>query len=51
MLTVDQPVVDWSAMARAQGVDATRVTDLDGLIEAMRRGLATKGPSLIEVVI
>ena len=51
MLTVDQPVVDWSAMARAQGVDATRVTDVDGLIEAMRRGLATKGPSLIEVVI
>lgn len=51
MLTVDQPVIDWSAMARAQGVDSTRVTDLDGLIEAMRRGLATKGPSLIEVVI
>lgn len=51
MLTVDQPVIDWSAMARAQGVDSTRVTDLDGLVEAIRRGVATKGPSLVEVVI
>jgi acetolactate synthase-1/2/3 large subunit len=51
MLTVDQPVLDWTGLARAQGVDATRVTDLDGLVQAMRRGLATKGPSLIEVVV
>lgn len=51
MLTVDQPVIDWAALARAQGVDATRVTDLAGLIDAIRRGLSTKGPSFVEVVI
>ena len=51
MLSVDQPMLDWTALARAQGVDASRVTDLAGLVAAMQRGLSTKGPSLIEVVL
>jgi acetolactate synthase-1/2/3 large subunit len=51
MLSVDQPTLDWAGLARAQGVDAVRVGDLDGFVTALRRGLATKGPYLIEVAI
>ncbi|MFA7506208.1 MAG: acetolactate synthase large subunit [Burkholderiaceae bacterium] len=51
MLTVDQPVIDWAALARAQGVEATRVSDLASLVDALRSGLSSKGPRLVEVVL
>lgn len=51
MLTVDRPVLDWAGLARAQGVDSVRVTDLAGFTDALRRGLSTRGPFLVEVVI
>ncbi|MCP5267071.1 MAG: acetolactate synthase large subunit [Burkholderiaceae bacterium] len=51
MLTVDQPVLDFVALASGQGIAAERVTDVDGLVAAMRRGLGERGPRLIEVVL
>ena len=51
MLTVDQPSLDWVSIAKGLGVPATRVVDLDGFVAAMKRGLAERGPALIEVVL
>jgi len=51
MLTLDRPDPDWLAIARGFGVEAGRVTDLDGLVREFRRGLASSGPYLIEVVL
>lgn len=51
MLTVDQPLLDWTRLARAQGMGAVRVSALDEFIAAMRRGLATRGPQLIEIML
>ena len=50
MLTLDRPALDWVALARGHGVDATRADDLDQLAAAFGRALATPGPLLIEVV-
>jgi acetolactate synthase-1/2/3 large subunit len=51
LLTIDRPTIDWVALAKAQGVEGGRATDLESLAREMRRGLASQGPYLIEVVI
>jgi acetolactate synthase-1/2/3 large subunit len=48
---LSNPDIDFVAIARGMGVDATRVTDNDGLVTALQRSLATPGPSLIEVLL
>jgi len=51
MLTLDRPDLDWQALARGHGVEAGQANTLDELITQMRRGLASKGPYLIEVLL
>jgi len=51
MLTLDRPDPDWVAIARGYGVDASRATDLEGLMREMKRALAVNGPYLVELVI
>jgi acetolactate synthase-1/2/3 large subunit len=51
MLTLDRPDLDWISLARGHGVDAGRATTLDELAAQVRRGLAVKGPYLVEVVL
>jgi acetolactate synthase I/II/III large subunit len=51
MLTLDRPALDWVSLAKGHGVEAGRVTDLDGLGVQMKRALARPGPYLIEVVL
>ena len=51
MLTVDGPGLDWLQIARGQGVEAGRATDMDAFAREIRRGLAVKGPYLVELVI
>ena len=51
MLSLDDPAVDWVALARGYGVEATRVETLAGLIDAMRAALPRRGPFLIEVAL
>ena len=50
MLTLDRPDLDWRSIARGHGVDAGQATTLDELAVQLKRGLATSGPYLIELV-
>ena len=50
MLTLDRPHLDWLSIARGHGVEAGQATTLDELAVQLRRGLATTGPYLIELV-
>lgn len=51
MLNLDRPTVDWVGLARSMGVEAGRATDLGQLAGEIRRGLASKGPYLVEAVL
>ncbi len=51
MLTLDRPDLDWVSIAAGMGVEAEKAHDADELCRAFERGLAIKGPYLVEVVI
>jgi len=51
MLTLDRPTLDWVALARGEGVDAGRATNLDEFANELNYGFASDGPYLIELVI
>jgi acetolactate synthase-1/2/3 large subunit len=51
MLTLDRPDLDWVSLAKGHGVEAGRATTLDELAREFKRGIASKGPYLIEVVL
>jgi acetolactate synthase I/II/III large subunit len=50
VLCIDNPTLDWGALANGHGVTASRVDNLDSLASEFRRALASHGPNLIEVV-
>ena len=50
MLTLDRPHLDWVAMARGHGVDAGRATTLEELAVELRRGFASNGPYVVELL-
>ena len=50
MFDVENPTLDWVALAKGHGVPATRCDDIDSFVKVLRAGLADSGPSLIEVV-
>jgi len=45
------PVLDWVALARGMGVPAERAETADELVAALRRSLATPGPTLLEALV
>ncbi|MFP1645355.1 acetolactate synthase large subunit [Pontitalea aquivivens] len=49
MLSLDRPGVDWVKVAESFGVNATAVTTLEGLHDALTRALSLDGPCLIDV--
>jgi len=49
MFDVEKPVLDWVALAQGHGVPGTRVDTAEGFAKALRGGLSSDGPSLIEV--
>jgi len=49
MLDLDNPAIDFCALARAQGVPAVKVTTAEDLTTALERSYARPGPSFIEV--
>jgi acetolactate synthase-1/2/3 large subunit len=49
MLSLDRPAIDWMNMSKSLGVEATRANDCDSLVRALRHGLASNGPYLIEL--
>jgi len=51
MLTIGRPDLDWVALAKGHGVEAGRATTLEELAREFKRGIASSGPYLIEVVL
>jgi acetolactate synthase-1/2/3 large subunit len=51
MLSIGTPSIDWVAMAKSMGVEASRAVDCAQLSKSIDAGLKSKGPYLIEVVV
>jgi acetolactate synthase-1/2/3 large subunit len=51
MLEIGRPDLDWVALARGMGVPAHRADTLDDLARHTAAGLASGGPSLVELVL
>jgi acetolactate synthase I/II/III large subunit len=51
MLSIGNPSIDWVAMAKSMGVEASRAVDCAQLSKAIDAGLKSKGPYLIEVAV
>jgi acetolactate synthase-1/2/3 large subunit len=48
MLDIDNPTLDFVALAKGMGMGATRVVTAEDLCRAVERGIADPGPTLIE---
>lgn len=51
MLSIDRPNLNWVAMAKGMGVEASRANNAEELAKAMDAGLHSEGPYLIEVAL
>ena len=51
MLDIGRPDLDWIALARGMGVEATRATTVDEFNRQLASALGTRGPRLIEAVL
>ena len=51
MLSINRPDLDWVAMARGMGVEASRANTCEQLAKAIDAGLRSKGPYLIQVTV
>jgi acetolactate synthase-1/2/3 large subunit len=51
MLDIDRPTLDFVSLARGMGVPGERAEDMDEFNTALARGLAHKGPYLVEVML
>jgi acetolactate synthase-1/2/3 large subunit len=51
MLEIGRPDLDWTKLANAQGVAASRATTLDEFATHLRAALAERGPHLVEVML
>ncbi len=51
MISLDHPALDWVKLSEGMGVPAIRCDTAEGFTAALRTGLATRGPFLIEAVI
>jgi acetolactate synthase-1/2/3 large subunit len=51
LTSLDDPNLDWVALARGMGVPGARVETADALVKELERALATPGPNLIEMVL
>ncbi|MGI9506481.1 MAG: thiamine pyrophosphate-dependent enzyme, partial [Geminicoccaceae bacterium] len=48
MMSLDDPPLDWVALAKGMGIEAVAADDSADFAHALGRGIATPGPSLIE---
>ena len=51
MFDIDRPVLDWVAISRGLGVEATRVTSAEEFNQALASSFVSEGPCLIDAVI
>jgi len=49
MFEIGRPDLDWTLLAKGMGVAGVRVNSLDAFAKALRAGLESEGPTLIEV--
>jgi acetolactate synthase I/II/III large subunit len=49
MLKIDNPTLDWVALAKGMGVSGRSVTSADEFVKALAEAVAEQGPRLIEV--
>jgi acetolactate synthase I/II/III large subunit len=49
LFDIGRPILDWVQLAKGMGVPASRVNSLDAFAKAVREGLESDGPTLIEV--
>jgi len=50
LLSLDKPVIDFTAMGRAMGANAVRAEDNETFVKALKRALAEPGPHVIEAM-
>jgi benzoylformate decarboxylase len=50
-MDIDRPVIDFSLLARAMGVEGTRVSEAGHVAETVREALASGRPRLVEVMV
>ena len=50
LLSLDKPVIDFTAMGRALGANAVRAEDTETFVKALKRALAEPGPHVIEAI-
>ena len=48
MMELDRPEIEWGALAKGMGIQATRATDADEFNEQLSRAIDSPGPHLIE---
>ncbi len=51
MLNLDEPALDWIALAKGMGVEAGRATTVEEFVRLFGGGLSNRGPFLIEAVL
>ena len=51
LLSLERPLMDFTAMGRSMGVNAVRAEDNETLVREFKRALAEPGPHLIEVML
>ena len=51
MFDIEDPLLDWVALAQGHGVPGCRVATQAELADAIRKGVATEGPYLIEATV
>jgi len=51
MLDLTRPNLDFVALARGMGLEASRASTADAFVEQLARALATPGPSVVEAVV
>jgi len=49
LFDIGRPTIDWVHLSKGMGVPASRATSLDAFAKALRNGLESDGPRLIEV--
>jgi len=49
MLSLNAPALDWVGLAKAQGVEGFRVTNLQDFFATLKLVISMSGPQLIEV--
>jgi acetolactate synthase-1/2/3 large subunit len=49
LFSIGDPGLDWISVAKGMGVPARRATSLDDFVAALKDGIQTDGPNLIEV--